>query len=105
MQDIPRNPTHLRDGRGAHGWPAYRSVGLGAAAFIAGSGILYVMPAYLETVADALRLSATDIGFLSAVEIFAIGISSVAVGFTLSRVPWSRWLLPCALIAAVGDFS
>jgi predicted MFS family arabinose efflux permease len=101
-----RSPTtaKLQDAPAAHPTDSdARHEFLGCLLFVAGSGIFYMMPAYLASVGGRLALDPAQLGLLAAVESLAIGISSLLGPLWIARVNRRHCLLGAAIVCAVGD--
>ena len=76
---------------------------LGSLLFVGGSAILYVMPPYLDWLADRLRLDPTQLGALAAVESLGIGIASLLGPIWLLRIDQRLCVLFGILVCVIGN--
>ena len=100
MQTHPSQPTDATLGR----WDDIRITILGSLLYLAGSGVLYVMPSYLDHLSAVFRLSASQAGLVSGGETLSIACSALLSGLVINRFG-PRLALASILVCILGDLA
>jgi len=77
---------------------------LGSLLYLAGAGVLYAMPAYLDHLTAVYGLSASQAGFLSGGETLSIATSALLTGLFIHRFG-RKLALVCIVACVLGDLA